>query len=166
MRYIYPCVLHAEEGGGYWVSFPDVKGANTGGSTREEALEMADDALVAALGSILLSWRGHPVAESRRRRTGARPAPAHRGREGGPQRRNARPGRDEGSAGRAAGRQRGRRTEALQSRPSLPHQHRRKGTPCGRSWADNRGCALASAAFHHDISGSRQRTRRIAPVQS
>ena len=51
MRYVYPCVLHAEEGGGYWVSFPDVKGANTGGSTREEALAMAEDALVAALGA-------------------------------------------------------------------------------------------------------------------
>ena len=51
MRYVYPCVLHEEEGGGYWVSFPDVKGANTGGSTREEALEMAEDALVAALGA-------------------------------------------------------------------------------------------------------------------
>ena len=50
MRYVYPCVLHAEKGEGYWVSFPDVKGANTGGSSREEALEMAEDALVAALG--------------------------------------------------------------------------------------------------------------------
>ena len=51
MRYVYPCVLHAEEGGGYWVSFPDVKGASTGGFAREEALEMAEDALVAALGA-------------------------------------------------------------------------------------------------------------------
>ena len=51
MRYVYPCVLHVEEGGGYWVSFPDVKGASTGGSTREEALEMAEDALVAVLGA-------------------------------------------------------------------------------------------------------------------
>ena len=51
MRYVYPCVLHAEEGGEYWVSFPDVEGANTGGSTRAEALAMAEDALVAALGA-------------------------------------------------------------------------------------------------------------------
>ena len=50
MRYVYPCVLHPEEGGGFWVSFPDVPGANTGGGTREEALLMAEDALVAALG--------------------------------------------------------------------------------------------------------------------
>ncbi len=51
MRYVYPCVLHAEEGEGFWVLFPDVKGASTSGSTREEALEMAEDALVAALGA-------------------------------------------------------------------------------------------------------------------
>ena len=51
MKYIYPCVLHPEEGDGFRVSFPDVKGANTSGATREEALEMANDALVAALGA-------------------------------------------------------------------------------------------------------------------
>ncbi len=50
MRYVYPCVLHPEEIGGFWVSFPDVPAANTGGRTREEALLMAEDALVAALG--------------------------------------------------------------------------------------------------------------------
>lgn len=33
------------------MSFPGVKGASTGGFTREEALEMAEDALVAALGA-------------------------------------------------------------------------------------------------------------------
>ena len=51
MKYVYPCVLHPEEGDGFRVSFPDVKGANTSGATREEALEMAEDALVAALGA-------------------------------------------------------------------------------------------------------------------
>ena len=50
MKYVYPCVLHPEEGDGFRVSFPDVRGANTSGATREEALEMAKDALVAALG--------------------------------------------------------------------------------------------------------------------
>ena len=50
MRYVYPCVLHPEEGGGFWVSFPDVPEAHTGGGTRKEALLMAEDALVAALG--------------------------------------------------------------------------------------------------------------------
>ena len=51
MRYIYPCSLKSEEDGGFSVSFPDVDGANTGGATREEALSMAEDALVAALGA-------------------------------------------------------------------------------------------------------------------
>ena len=52
MNYAYPCLLHPEEGGeGFRVSFPDVKGANTSGATREDALEMAEDALVAALGA-------------------------------------------------------------------------------------------------------------------
>ena len=51
MRYVYPCILHPEDGGGFSVSFPDVEGANTGGATRQEALYMAEDALVAGLGA-------------------------------------------------------------------------------------------------------------------
>ena len=51
MKYIYPCVLEPEEEGGFSVFFPDVMGANTCGETREEALAMAEDALVAALGA-------------------------------------------------------------------------------------------------------------------
>ena len=51
MRYVYPCVLHPEEGGGFYVSFPDVKGALTSGKDRAEALAMAGDALVGALGA-------------------------------------------------------------------------------------------------------------------
>ena len=50
MRYVYPCILEPEDTGGFVVSFPDVPGANTQGDTREEALHMAEDALVAALG--------------------------------------------------------------------------------------------------------------------
>lgn len=49
MQYSYPCILHPEEGGGFWVSFPDVPGALTGGEDRAEALEMAEDALGVAL---------------------------------------------------------------------------------------------------------------------
>ena len=49
MRYVYPCVLMPEEGGGFFVSFPDVPGANTCGDDRSEALEMAEDALALAL---------------------------------------------------------------------------------------------------------------------
>ena len=45
MRYVYPCVLTPEEGGGFCVSFPDVPGANTCGDDRAEALAMAEEAL-------------------------------------------------------------------------------------------------------------------------
>ena len=51
MRYVYPCDLHPEEGGGFYVSFPGVRGALTSGKDRAEALELAEDALVAALGA-------------------------------------------------------------------------------------------------------------------
>ena len=58
MRYVYPCdiVLDEEEEAAtgreaYVVQFPDVYGATTGGWSWEEALENAEDALVAALGS-------------------------------------------------------------------------------------------------------------------
>ena len=49
MRYVYPCLLKTEEGGGFFVSFPDVPGANTCGDDQAEALEMAEDALGVAL---------------------------------------------------------------------------------------------------------------------
>ena len=58
MRYVYPCdiVLDEEEWAAtgreaYTVTFPDVYGATTGGGSWKEALENAEDALVAALGS-------------------------------------------------------------------------------------------------------------------
>ena len=51
MRYVYPCILHPEVGGGYYVTFTDVRGALTCGDDRTEALEMAEDALIAALGA-------------------------------------------------------------------------------------------------------------------
>ena len=57
MRYAYPCVLKSEEGGGYYVVFPDVRGALAGGETRAQALEMARDALTVALaGYVLTKW--------------------------------------------------------------------------------------------------------------
>ena len=53
MRYVYPCEIDGNEydGEGFVVTFPDVYGATTGGWSWEEALENAEDALVAALGS-------------------------------------------------------------------------------------------------------------------
>ena len=57
MRYVYPCVLAPEEGGGFFVTFPDVPGANTCGGDRAEALEMAEDALAVALaGHVHQRW--------------------------------------------------------------------------------------------------------------
>ena len=57
MRYAYPCNIvrdkEEERASGreaYTVSFPDVYGANTGGWSWEEALEMAKDCLGVALG--------------------------------------------------------------------------------------------------------------------
>lgn len=51
MRYAYPCNLNPEEGGGFYVVFPDVRGALTNGKDRAEALEMAQDALTIILSS-------------------------------------------------------------------------------------------------------------------
>ena len=57
MRYAYPCTIvrdeEEERASGteaYTVTFPDVYGANTGGWTWEEALDMAKDCLGVALG--------------------------------------------------------------------------------------------------------------------
>ena len=57
MRYVYPCTILRDEEEqrasgreAYTVTFPDVCGANTGGWSWEEALEMAKDCLGVALG--------------------------------------------------------------------------------------------------------------------
>ena len=34
MQYAYPCILNPEEDGGFFVVFPDVRGALTNGKTR------------------------------------------------------------------------------------------------------------------------------------
>ena len=57
MQYSYPCVLNPEEGGGFWVSFPDVPGALTSGKDWAEAIAMAEDALgVALAGYVRERW--------------------------------------------------------------------------------------------------------------
>ncbi len=57
MQYAYPCILNPEEGGGYYVTFPDVRGALTNGKTCAEALDMAQDALTVALaGYVIAGW--------------------------------------------------------------------------------------------------------------
>lgn len=52
MKYTFPCNIapDTEEGGwGFVVSFPDVKGAHTGGKTFKEAIILAEDCMVVAL---------------------------------------------------------------------------------------------------------------------
>lgn len=49
MRYAYPCQITRYADDDVVVSFPDVTGANTSGKDRNEALEMAGDALATAL---------------------------------------------------------------------------------------------------------------------
>ena len=52
MKYVYPCTIegNAEDGNGFVVSFPDIPWAHTGGFTFREALILAEDCLVVALG--------------------------------------------------------------------------------------------------------------------
>ncbi len=52
-RYAYPVDLHSEGDGGFWVSFPDIPEALTGGADRVEALEMAADCLEEALAAMI-----------------------------------------------------------------------------------------------------------------
>lgn len=61
MRYVYPCVLTPEEGGGFFVRFPDVPGALTCGDDRAEALLMAEDALAVALAGYVQQQRDVPL---------------------------------------------------------------------------------------------------------
>ena len=49
VRYAYPCQITRYEEDEFVVSFPDVAGANTSGNDRNEALEMAEDALSVVL---------------------------------------------------------------------------------------------------------------------
>ncbi len=49
MQYVYYMRLRNDPAGGYVVEFPDVPEAITGGQTREEALQNAEDALAVAL---------------------------------------------------------------------------------------------------------------------
>ena len=58
MRYAYPCDMtpDIEEGEGFVVTFPDVRGATTGAATWEKSLFLAEDALIAALSFRIDDW--------------------------------------------------------------------------------------------------------------
>ena len=51
MQYAYPCKIKGNEhdGEGFVATFPDIRGAVTGGDTYQEALKMAEDCLMVAL---------------------------------------------------------------------------------------------------------------------
>ena len=61
MLYVYPCVLEAEDEGGFSVYFPDLPEALTCGDDRQSALEMAEDALVVALSARIDDQEHIPV---------------------------------------------------------------------------------------------------------
>ena len=61
MQYVYPCVLTPEDEGGFFVSFPDVPEALTGSDDRADALEMAEEALGAALSIYVREREDIPV---------------------------------------------------------------------------------------------------------
>ena len=48
-KLFYPAIFHIEEEGGFWVSFPDIPEALTGGENMNEAYKMAIDCLGLAL---------------------------------------------------------------------------------------------------------------------
>ena len=68
MRYAYPCDIRRDEEEdratgreAYVVTFPDVYGANTGGWSRQEALELAKDCLGVALGMYVKARQDVPA---------------------------------------------------------------------------------------------------------
>ena len=61
MHYAYPCILVAEDQGGFSVYYPDLPEALTCGDDRHSALEMAEDALVVALSARISDRERIPV---------------------------------------------------------------------------------------------------------
>ena len=60
MIYSYPCDLAPDDDGELVVTYPDVPEAITGGADRSEALDMAPDALAAALAAYVHQKRDIP----------------------------------------------------------------------------------------------------------
>jgi antitoxin HicB len=66
MMLSYPARI-ARDGDGFLVSFPDIPEALTSGATREEALEMAADALTTAMDFYFQDRRAVPMPSARKR---------------------------------------------------------------------------------------------------
>lgn len=67
-RLAYPVRLARQEDGYVLVSFPDVPEALTEGATEREALEEAEDCLIAAIGGYIQDRRDVPLPSSARSR--------------------------------------------------------------------------------------------------
>lgn len=63
MLHVYPAIFHQEEDN-YWVEFPDLEGCQTYGSTIEETIELAQEALGLYLVSILEDGLSLPAPSS------------------------------------------------------------------------------------------------------
>ena len=57
MLNVYPAIIHEESG--YWVEFPDLEGCQTCGSTLEETMALAQEAL--GLYLVSLTENGQPI---------------------------------------------------------------------------------------------------------
>ena len=130
MRFVYPCdiVLDEEERAAtgreaYTVTFPDVNGATTGGWSWQEALENAEDALVAALGSYYYLKQDLPLPSAVKE--GQQPIalrPVARG-QGCSEYCDAQAGHDQGCPCGEAGHHGVGGAKALQPRSPLSHEH-------------------------------------------
>lgn len=59
MLFVYPAIFHKEENM-YWVEFPDLEGCHTYGSSINETLETAQEALAAYLLTLLEQGKALP----------------------------------------------------------------------------------------------------------
>ena len=59
MLKVYPAILHKEDG--FWIEFPDLEGCQTYGSTLEETMELAQEALGLYLVSLLENKQDIPA---------------------------------------------------------------------------------------------------------
>lgn len=62
MLKVYPAIFHEEDG--FWVEFPDLEGCNTCGTTLEETMELAQEALGLYLISLIEDRKALPTASS------------------------------------------------------------------------------------------------------
>lgn len=59
----YPIVIHKDKGSDYGVVVPDLPGCYSAGSTIEEALTMAEDAILCHIEGLLLAGEAVPVSQ-------------------------------------------------------------------------------------------------------